>query len=95
MVDHQAIQLNIEGNNVQVNKFTYLGQTLKEDAQLEIDIRRRIVTVKRAFKEKHTLQTKNMQLELQKQILQMCTLYGFEMWTINRGDEKRTKAFEI
>lgn len=50
-------------------EFTYLGQTLTEDAQIKIDIRRKVMA-KKTFKEKYILlATKNTNLELRNTFL--------------------------
>ena len=94
---------NIHINNKQlkqVDKFCYLGSTIKSDGRCDGEIKKRIAEAKNAFnKMRNFLTNKNISKQIRKRgvktFVWSVMTYGAEAWTISNTMEKRIEAFEM
>jgi hypothetical protein len=77
----------------------YLGSTVTEDAKNREDIRQRIRKAKVIFNnKKQPLCSNNLSLEMKKTLIKSCiwsvALYGLQIWTLEKNEERVLNAFE-
>jgi hypothetical protein len=81
-----------------VEYFNYLGSVITNDARCTREIKSRIAMAKAAFNKK-TLFTSKLDLYLRKKLVKCyiwsIALYGAEIWTLRKVDQKYLKSFEM
>ena len=101
--DPERKKVEIKVNNEtlqQVDKFTYLGTQIREDAKTDKELDRRINIAKERFGSmSKLLTTKRLKLTTKLRILKCYVYsiftYGSEAWTLTKALEKRVEAFEM
>jgi hypothetical protein len=82
-----------------VEYFNYLGSMLTNDARCAHEIKSRTAMAKAAFNKKKTLFTSKLDLNLRKKLVKCyiwsIALYGAEMWTLRKVDQKYLESFEM
>jgi hypothetical protein len=82
-----------------VEYFSYLGSMITNDARCTCEIESRIAMTKAAFNKKKTLFTSKLDLNLRKKLVKCyiwsIALYGAEMWTHWKVDQKCLESFEM
>ena len=82
-----------------VEYFSYLSSTVKNDARCTSEIKRRIAMAKAAFDRKKTLSTSKLDLNLRKKLVKCyiwsTTLCGAETVTLRKVDQKYLESFEM
>jgi hypothetical protein len=94
------ITIKIDQNQLEnVAYFNYLGSMITNDARCTREIKSRIATAKAAFNKKNTLFTSKLDLNLRKKLVKCyiwsIALYGAEMWTLRKVDQKYLECFEM
>ena len=95
------VEIHLQETKVkQVSLFKYLGCTIEESTNSEMEVIKRIVMAKLAFTKLQTvLKCPNISIETRVQTLRCyvwSTLtYGCEAWTIRKDLEKRLLAFKM
>ena len=93
--------ININNETIkQVEKFKYLGSTIKSDGRNDAEIKIRIGMAKDAFqKMEKVIKNKNITIETRNRILQCYVIpiltYGSECWTISPNMERKLEATEM
>ena len=101
--DPERKKVEIKVNNEtlqQVDKFTYLGTQIREDAKTDKELDRRINIAKERFGSMSKLLTTNRlklttKLRILKCYIYSIFTYGSEAWTLTKALEKRVEAFEM
>jgi len=82
-----------------VENFKYLGATLNEDNNNQIDLQERIKNANKTyfmlqkfFKNKNI--SKKLKLRLKNTIMDKTLIYASETWTLTKRDRKQLKVFE-
>jgi hypothetical protein len=82
-----------------VEYFNYLGSMITNDARCTRVIKSRIAMAKAAFNKKKNLFTSKLDLNLRKKLVKFyiwsIALYGAEMWTLRKVDQKYLESFEM
>jgi hypothetical protein len=82
-----------------VEYFNYLGSMITSDARCTREIKSRIAMAKTAFNKKKNLFTSKLDLNLRKKPVKFyiwsIALYGAEMWTLQKVDQKYLESFEM
>ena len=98
--DFENVNIKMNDNILkQVPKFKYLGSIITEDGKNKKDIMQRIKEAKVKFNNRKQLLCSNIfSLEMKKKRINSCiwsaTLYGSEMWTVGRNEERAINTFE-
>jgi hypothetical protein len=93
-------QIALDGDTLeQVNVYKYLRSTITEDGRSTREIISRINQVKCAFQSKKNMFiSRNIDIKMRKNLLKTyvwsVALYGNEIWTTHKTEEKRLLAFE-
>ena len=79
-----------EGTELElVDKYTYLGQIITADHNIETEVRRRIMLGWKAFGKHHTVWNSKLPLCLKRRVYGQCVLavmtYGSETWALTRA----------
>ena len=96
----KSVQIKIDGQLVeQMRKFKYLGSIVSEDGRCLEEVKVRIGMAKDAFKKRHELMTRNMNISIRKKMVKTLiwpvALYGCETWTLRNEESRRLNAFEM
>jgi hypothetical protein len=79
--------------------FNYLGSMITNDARCTREIKSRIAMAKAAFNEKKTLFIIKLELNLRQKLVKCyiwsIALYGVEIWTLQKVDQKYLEIFEM
>jgi hypothetical protein len=82
-----------------VEYFNYLGSMITNDARCTHQIKSRIAMAKAAFNKKKNLFTSKLDLDLRKKLVKCyiwsIALYGAEMGTLQKVDQKYLEIFEM
>jgi hypothetical protein len=82
-----------------VEYFSYLGSMITNDARCTGEIKSSIAMAKAAFNKKKTLFTSKLDLNLRRKLVKCyvwsIALYGAEMWTLRKMDQKYLECFEM
>jgi hypothetical protein len=82
-----------------VEYFNYLGSMITNDARCTREIIYRIAMAKEAFNKKKNIFTSKLDLNLRKKLVKCyissVALYGAEMWTLRKVDQKYLDSFEM
>jgi len=83
----------------QVPKSKYVGSIITEDGKNKEDIIQRIKEAPVMFNnKKQLLCSNNFSLEMKNKLIKSCiwsvAVYGSEMWTVGKNEERITNAFE-
>ena len=99
--DRMEITITINGQQLQqVTSFVYLGLTLQEFGDCEMDIRKRLGTERSAMKSLSNIWkswdiTNDTKVQLMKSLIWPIAIYGCEGWSLKQADQQSTGAFEM
>jgi hypothetical protein len=89
----------MEMNCGNVEYFNYFGSMLTNDARCTREIKSRIAMAKAAFNKEKTVFTRKLDLNLRNKLVKcyiwIIALYGAEMWTFRKVDQKYLESFEM
>ena len=97
----RQIKVKLDGHQLeQVDKLTYLGQTITNDGRCEEEIKKRITIAKKQFSlMKNVLTNRKLRYSTRKRLVKCyiwsTLLYGAETWTISKSSENRINSFEM
>jgi len=87
-----SVQIMIDKKQENVECFSHLGSMITNETRCKYEIKSRIATAKAAFKNKKTLFTSKLDPNLRKKLvkcyIQSVALYGDEIWTFQKVDQK-------
>ena len=94
------MRIKIENKKLrEVHHFKYLGSVLTRDGYSTREIKIRIAIVKEAFNRKLSLWTNKVNIELTKKLVRFyvwsIALYGFEVLTLRKLEQKYLESFEM
>jgi hypothetical protein len=82
-----------------VEYFNYLASMITHDSRCTSETKSRIAMAKAAFSKKKTLFTSKLELNLRKELVKCyiwsIALYGAEIWTLQKVDQKNLESFEM
>ena len=92
--------IRIKGESIeQVDSFKYLGCNISSNINCSQEVEQRLTMEKKLLTEKRSIFCGSLEKELRKKLVKFfvwsVVLYGAEIWTLRRNEQKQLEAFEM